>query len=141
MKISWIICIILITAAALSAQGPFCSNQTSAGTYAVTCSGWVAAGPGGSLVPVMHVGIATGDESGNWIGTTTVNIAGQTTFTAAVTGKAVTNSDCTGSVTYNKGTPNEMNVTYVVLRDKGETRGLITDKGQVVTCVLTRISK
>jgi hypothetical protein len=141
MKISWIICIILITAAALSAQGPFCSNQTSAGTYAVTCSGWTAAGPGGTLVPVMQVGTAKGDENGNWAGSTTLNIAGQIVLTAPVSGKAVTNPDCTGSVTYNKGTPNELNISYVVIRDRGEIHGLVVDKGQVVACVLTRISK
>jgi hypothetical protein len=125
---------------AAHAQG-VCTNSTAAGTYSVTCSGFTAAGAGGSLVPIMQVGIATGDTDGNWSGTVATNIGGQTVIPASsVTGKTTVNPDCTGTITYNKGTPTELNITYVMNPLTNETFGLITNKGTVASCVLKRIS-
>jgi hypothetical protein len=137
--------LMLVTAAvvftpAAYAQGS-CTNARAAGTYSVSCSGWTAAGPGGSLLPMMQVGVATGDADGNWSGTTTINIGGLTVIPGAtVTGKTTVNPDCTGTITYNKGTPTETNISYVMNPKTDETFGLITDKGTVVSCVLKRIS-
>ena len=140
---------LLITAAvvfapAAQAQGQggsnACTNAAVAGTYTVTCSGFTAAGFGGSLVPIMQVGLATGDADGNWSGTVTANIGGQTIIPASkVTGKANLKSDCTGTITYNQGTPTELNISYVVNTTTDETFGLVTDKGTVVSCVLKRV--
>ena len=122
------------------AQG-VCTNSTAAGTYSVTCSGFTAAGTGGSLVPIMQVGIATGDTDGNWSGTVATNIGGQTVIPASsVAGKTTVNADCTGTITYNKGTPTELNISYVMNPKTDETFGLITNKGTVASCVLKRIS-
>lgn len=118
-----------------------CTNAASAGTYSVTCSGWTAT-PTGALVPIMQVGVATGDPDGNWSGTTTINIAGQTVIAGVkVTGKSIINPDCTGSITYNTGTPTELNITYVANPRSDDFSGLITDKGTVASCTLKRISK
>ena len=57
---------------------------------------------------------------------------------AKASGKAVVKPDCTGSVTYNKGTPAEMNLSFVILRLNQEIRGLVVDKGSVISCVLKR---
>ena len=122
------------------AQGT-CTNAAAAGTYTFTCSGFTAAGPGGSLLPIMQVGVATGDADGNWSGTSTINIGGLTVIPGAqVTGKTSVNPDCTGTITYNKGTATELNITYVVNPKTDELFGLITDKGTVTSCVLKRIS-
>jgi hypothetical protein len=125
---------------AAHAQGA-CTNASAAGTYSVTCSGFTAAGPGASLVPIMQVGVATGDADGNWSGTVAINIGGQTVIPASsVAGKTTVNPDCTGTITYNKGTPTELNISYVMNPKTDETFGLVTDKGTVVSCVLKRIS-
>jgi hypothetical protein len=145
MKIKWLfLCSTLMVIAfvfipAVQAQG-LCTNATAAGTYSVTCSGFTAV-PGGPLVPIMQVGVATGDADGNWSGSVTTNIGGQTVIPASsVTGKTTVNPDCTGTITYNKGTPTELNISYVVNPKTDETFGLVTDKGTVVSCVLKRIS-
>lgn len=138
-----LIAVLLITfTPAAYAQGGqnTCTNAASAGTYSVTCSGWTATPAG--LVPIMQVGVATGDPDGNWSGTTTVNIGGQMVIAGVkVTGKSTVNPDCTGTITYNKGTPTELNLTYVANPKSDEVSGLITDKGTVASCVLKRISK
>jgi hypothetical protein len=122
------------------AQGT-CTNAAAAGTYSFTCSGWTAAGPGGSLLPIMQVGIATGDSDGNWSGTATINIGGATMIPGAkLTGTTTVNPDCTGTITYNKGTATELNISYVVNPKTDQLFGLITDKGTVASCVLKRIS-
>ena len=140
---SLILCSMLMTASAVfipAARGQgICTNNSAAGTYSVTCSGFTAAG--GSLVPIMQVGVATGDADGNWSGTVTINIGGQTVIPASsVTGKTTVKPDCTGTITYNKGTPTELNISYVMNPRTDETFGLVTDKGTVVSCVLKRIS-
>jgi hypothetical protein len=118
-----------------------CSNSNTAGTYSVVCDGWTVPTAGAPLVPIKQVGIATGDASGNWSGATTINIAGQTVIPdAKVTGQGTVNSDCTGSITYNKGTPNPINITFVVNLKTEEIFGLVTDKGSVISCVLKRMT-
>ena len=57
-----------------------------------------------------------------------------------MTGKTTVNPDCTGTITYNKGTPTELNITYVMNPNTCEIFGLVTDKGTVVSCVLKLIS-
>jgi hypothetical protein len=142
---SLIVFLMLMTAAvvftpAAYAQGS-CTNAGAVGTYSFTCSGWIAAGSGGSLVPIMEVGVATGDADGNWSGTATVNIGGQTVIPGAkLTGKTTVNPDCTGTITYNKGTSTELNISYVVNPKTDQLFGLITDKGTVASCVLKRIT-
>ena len=142
---SLILLLMLISAAAVFtpavyAQGS-CTNAVAAGTYSFTCSGWTAAGPGGSLLPIMQVGVATGDADGNWSGTATVSIGGLTVIPGAkLTGKTTINPDCTGTITYNKGTSTELNIAYVVNPKTDQLFGLITDKGTVASCVLNRIT-
>ena len=131
---------LLITAAvvfapAAQAQGQggpnACTNAAVAGTYTVTCSGFTAAGSGGSLVPIMQVDLpqATPTATGQVL---SLSISAVKTVIPAsnVTGKANLNSDCTGTITYNKGTPTELNISYVVNPRTDETFGLVTERGQ-----------
>jgi len=88
------------------------------------------------------LGLATGDRDGNFTGSTTVNIGGLILIPdAKVSGKATINPNCTGNITYNKGTPALLTVTFVVLREAKEIRGLVTDTGSVISCVLKRTGK
>ena len=85
--------------------------------------------------------MATGDTNGFWTGATTINIAGQAILPkATVSGQAILNPDCTGTITYNKGTASEVNINFVVNPRTGETLGLTTDKGSVTSCELKRMS-
>jgi hypothetical protein len=93
------------------------------------------------LVPIKQVGVATGDASGFWTGATTINIAGQIIIPrATVSGQAILNPDCTGSIAYNKGTPSEVNINFVVNPTTKEILGVTTDKGSVISCELKRMS-
>jgi hypothetical protein len=131
--------VIIQTASAQSNQHA-CTTSATAGTYSVACSGWTT-GSGGALVPVKQLGVATGDRSGFWTGATTINIAGQVVIPkATVSGQSVVNSDCTGTLTYNKGTSTEVNITFVVNPRTDEILGITTDQGSVISCELKRMS-
>ena len=117
---------------------PWCSNDTVAGTYVVSCEGFITPVANGPSFPMTVLGTVTGDSSGNFSGIATNMVAGAMT-TAPVAGPAQVNSDCTGKITYNKGTPGEMNVQFVVLSNGYEMRGMVVDKGANVSCHLIRI--
>ena len=92
-----------------------------------------------AIIPTRAGANCHRDADGNWSGTTTINIGGLTVIPGAkVTGKTTVNPDCTGTITYNKGTPTELNISYVMNPKTDETVGLITDKGTVASCVLKR---
>jgi hypothetical protein len=129
------------TPTAYAQSGPFCTNNAIAGTYAFTCSGWIAAGPGGTLVPMMQVGVAVGDADGNWSGVGTVNIGGQTIPNASLIGKTNVKSDCTGNIIYNKSTAGELNINYVANLKTDQIFGLIINPGTVASCTLHRMNR
>jgi hypothetical protein len=134
------ICGVVILPAAFGQSSPAaCTHSSAAGTYSVSCSGWVSVG--GSFVPIRQLGIATGDATGSWTGVTTINIAGQSIVPkATVSGQATLDPDCTGSITYNKGTAGEINLNFVVNAATNEILGIATDKGTVMSCELKRMS-
>jgi len=130
---------VVVSTASAQSSPAACTHSSAAGTYSVSCSGWVSVG--GSFVPIRQLGIATGDATGLWTGFTTVNIAGQSIVPkATVSGQATLDPDCTGTVTYNKGTPTEININFVVNAATNEILGLATDKGTVMSCELKRMS-
>jgi len=117
-----------------------CTPATAAGHYTVTCTGWTSVG--GALTPIHQVGLVTGDSAGTFSGFTSINIGGQVIISKApVVGKATINPDCTGDITYNKGTPGELNITFVINPLTKETSGVIIDKGSVVSCTLKSMTK
>jgi hypothetical protein len=118
-----------------------CTPATAAGHYTVTCTGWTSVN-GAPLTPIHQVGIVTGDSDGTFTGFTAINIGGQVIIgKAPVSGKATINPDCTGQITYNKGTPGELNITFVINPLTKETSGMIIDKGSVVSCTLKSMTK
>ena len=116
----------------------WCSNDMTAGTYMVSCGGFITPVVNGPSLPMTLLGIVTGDLSGNFSGSPTNMIAGAMT-PGTVAGPAQINGDCTGKITYNKGTPGEMNIQFVVLSNGDEMRGMVVDKGANVSCHLIRI--
>jgi len=134
-----------VFASAAYAQGNpnACSNTVIAGTYSFTCSGWT--GLPKALVPIMQVGVATGDFDGNWSGAAAINIGGQTVIPiASVVGSTKINPDCTGDITYydkDHPTVTVMTIKYVANPKSDQIFGLIIDSGQVGACTLQRISR
>jgi hypothetical protein len=117
-----------------------CTPATTAGAYTVTCTGWSTAG--GTLTPIHQVGMAFGDATGFFTGFATINIGGQVTIPKApVSGQATLNPDCTGSITYNKGTLGELNIVFVVNPQTREISGMTTDAGSVSSCTLKPMNK
>jgi hypothetical protein len=135
------ITVVVFTTTAYAQSGPACTNNAIAGTYSFTCSGWIAAGPSGPFLPMMQVGVATGDAAGNWSGVGTVNVGGQTIPNASLIGKTNVNSDCTGNIVYNKGTAAELNINYVANLKTDQIFGLVINPGTVASCTLNRMSR
>jgi hypothetical protein len=117
-----------------------CGGNTTAGTYAVSCSGFITPGPNASLVPLTILGTVTAGDNAFFSGLAT-NSVGGTVFPQIIAGQATTAGDCTGAITYNKGANDELNVKYVVLYNGDEMRGMVTDKGANVSCTLIRIKR
>jgi hypothetical protein len=86
---------LLFFSAGLDAQGT-CNRQNTAGTYAVSVSGWATIGVVNNMpvfVPVKGVGTATIDASGKLNGTITSVVAG-TVSTIPTAGTIEVTSDC-----------------------------------------------
>jgi hypothetical protein len=56
-------------------------------------------------------------------------------------GQGTVNPDCTGQVTYNKGTSSELDINFLVLHEGKELRGMLQNSGTVVQCDLIRMDK
>jgi hypothetical protein len=55
-------------------------------------------------------------------------------------GPASVNSDCTGTITYNRGTPAELDFNFLILHDGEEIRGMLQNQGSAVQCDLIRMN-
>ena len=121
-----------------------CSPDIGAGYHVVSCTGWVTPGPNAPLVPFSLLGTVSGDRNGDYKGTSTISLGG-TILQSSVTGKAKTNRDCTGTVTYavkTTGAPDStLNINFVVHNEGRRTTGMSTDRGSVLICELNRISQ
>jgi hypothetical protein len=145
MKTTFGTIFVLALAAILSmpaaAQNPAaCGSMTTRGVYVVSCGGFITPGPNAPSLPFTILGTVTGDESGAFKGTARNSVAGQQS-NQDVSGQAQTRPDCTGTITYNKGQKDEINVRYVVVNNGDEMRGMISDPGANVSCLLTRIQR
>jgi hypothetical protein len=124
--------------------GPQCTAHTTRGFWAATCDGYLAPAPGASLQPARLLSTCTTSRSAFWDCEGTVNVGGQI-LPQELHGQAFNNENCTGTITYIQtifGQPApDLNIRYVIL-DGGDTiKGLPIDPGQVLSCVLNRISR
>jgi hypothetical protein len=130
----------LIATPVLATQA--CDALTTRGFYGFTCDGYLAPVPGTSLQPARSLGTCNADRSGIFTCEATVNVAGQP-LQQALRGQAVTNADCTGTITYQQtisGHPvPDLHIRYFVLNDGDTIKGLPLDSGQVLSCTLKRI--
>jgi hypothetical protein len=122
--------------------GDRCGPQTTRGFWGFTCDGYLAPAPAAPLMPARFLGTCVGDRTGHITCEGTANVGGQILI-QALTGQANNNENCTGTIKYTQtifGQPApDLNVRYFILDDGNVIKGLPTDPGQVLSCVLNRM--
>jgi hypothetical protein len=117
-----------------------CSVRTTHARYGTTCQGFVSTGPGQPLAPYTLLGTCTGDAHGFFTCQGTQSFGGFV-VPALDEGQGTVNPDCTGQITYNQGTPSELDINFLVLNDGKELRGMLQNSGSAVQCDLVRMDK
>jgi len=117
-----------------------CSFQTIHARYGATCQGSVSPGPGAPLVPFALLGTCTGNATGYFTCSGTQSFGG-VVEPAPAKGQSTVNSDCTGQITYNKGTPAELDINFLILHEGNELRGMLQNPGTAVQCDLVSMGK
>ena len=123
--------------------GGNCSQQTTRGFWAFTCDGYLSPAPEAPLLPARLLGTCNASKTAYWDCEGSANVAGQVPV-QALHGQAHNNENCTGTITYTQtifGQPApDLNIRYVILDEGDKIKGLPIDPGQVLSCVLNRIS-
>jgi len=135
---------VLFSAALSPVWAQTCGNETIRGTYSVTCTGYLSPAANAPQVPFSAMAIIQTDYSANISGGGKASIGGLI-VDQKVTGTAVMNSDCTGSISYTKkingqSAPN-LNIVFHVLDNGKELRGMSVDPGATLTCNLKLMSR
>ena len=156
-RLTWISVFAVLTASLLiagNASGQAITTKSTAGTYSVTCDGYLtfpnpfpptSNPPSFQFAPAKLLGTTTADTSGHFTGTSQLSVGGFAVVTQTVSGTEVLNPNGTGTITYattidgNPGPP--LNISFVVSEHGNRFDGLSTDPGTVFSCVLLRISK
>ena len=138
-------CLTMILLAPAWAQNTAaCTPAATHGTYSVTCSGFLSPTAGAPQVPFSAIGTVTGDWGGKFTGTAKASLGG-TMVDQTVSGTLVVSSDCTGSISYdqkiNGQAASNLNISYQVLDEGKEIRGMATDPGSTISCNLWLISR
>ena len=134
---------ILSTVALPVLAEPSCKAKTTQGFWAYTCDGYLAPAQGAPLQPTRILGTCNASATAYWTCEGSVNVAGQI-LPQALQGQANNEPNCTGTITYKQtifGQPApDLNIRYVILDNGDSIKGLPIDSGQVLSCVLNRIS-
>jgi|ERR1700688_3061997 len=121
------------------------TTESTAGRYIVVCNGYLSPGPNAPLLPAKLLGTVTADNSGTFIGRSTVMIGGGPPHTQTVTGTEQLNPDGTGSINYDQKIDNQqgppLDITFIVSEKGDRIDGLVVDPGTVFSCELRRTSK
>ncbi|MGH9517828.1 MAG: hypothetical protein ACRD3P_19345 [Terriglobales bacterium] len=117
-----------------------CSVRTTQARYGTTCQGFVSTGSGQPLAPFTLLGTCTGDANGFFTCAGTQSFGGFV-VPAVDEGQSSVNPDCTGQITYNNGTPSELDINFLVLHEGKELRGMLQNAGTAVQCDLIRMDK
>jgi hypothetical protein len=134
---SWLMliaCTLLVSAA----EAQECTFRTTNARYATTCQGFVSPAAGDPLAPFSLLGTCKGDANGFFTCTGTQSFDG-TVVPAVDDGQSIVNPDCTGQITYNKGTSGELDINFLILDDGRELRGMLQNAGSAVQCDLIRM--
>lgn len=140
-KITWLVSLSVVWLIVTPADGQNkCSFQTIHARYGATCQGSVSPNSGAPLVPFALLGTCTGNATGYFTCSGTQSFGG-VVVPAPAEGQSAVNSDCTGQITYNKGTPEELDINFLILHDGKEIRGMLQNTGTAVECDLVRMEK
>jgi hypothetical protein len=137
LLVSFSLALLIVTTA--DAQNK-CSFQTIHARYGATCQGSVSPSSGAPLVPFALLGTCAGNATGYFTCSGTQSFGG-VVVPAPAEGQSTVNSDCTGQITYNKGTPEELDINFLILHDGKEIRGMLQNTGTAVQCDLVRMEK
>src|ERR1700730_6558702 len=108
-KIIWLVFLCALLIATIADAKDACSFQTTHARYGTTCQGSASSGPGASLAPFALLGTCTGNATGYFTCSGTQSFGG-VVVPAVDKGQSTVNPDCTGQITYNKGTPEELDI-------------------------------
>jgi hypothetical protein len=136
-KSSWFVLIVCTLLSSAAAQNK-CTFHTTHARYGTTCQGFVSTAPGNPLAPFSLLGTCTGDANGFFKCRGTQSFDG-TVVPAVDKGQSIVNPDCTGQITYNKGTKQELDINFLILHDGRELRGMLQNAGTAVQCDLIRM--
>ena len=136
-KSIWLLMACTLLAASAAAQNK-CTFQTTHARYATTCQGFVSTAAGAPLAPFSLLGTCKGDANGFFKCTGTQSFNG-TVVPAVDEGQSIVYSNCTGQITYNQGTPQELDINFLILDDGRELRGMLQNAGSAVQCDLIRM--
>ena len=137
-KSNWSVLIVCTLLTSLAAAQNKCTFRTTHARYGTTCQGFVSTTPGSPLAPFSLLGTCTGDANGFFQCSGTQSFDG-TVVPAIDEGQSVINPDCTGQITYNKDTPQELDINFLILDDGRELRGMLQNAGTAVQCDLIRM--
>lgn len=146
MKRSLLLVPLLAVALPAIAGGPQCTSRTTRGAWQYTCEGVLPAGfvPGAALVQARLLGTCAASESGFFSCLGSFNVGGfvvQQRHT--LQGQAVTNDDCTGTISYTATVFDQpagtLDIQYVVFDGGNQISGLPVNSGGVLACSLHRI--
>ena len=128
----------LCVAPAAKAADKGCSNASLNGGFADKDIGWVIPGANAAPIPFAGINAITFDGNGNMTATGFGSFGGNTA-PQTETGTYKVNPDCTGTYTVTIN-PGALTVhAYFVLDDNlDELQIIITDAGNVITCVARR---
>ena len=155
MKTLWLLTILaamsLVPASSGTAQAA-CTVQSVVGTYASTCTGFVAINPNDptTIVPYASHGFVTNKIVGGEltsISSLTQSVGGYVSTATATTGpgEVTVNSDCTGTVTYtNDSGPFiglQSHLLISILDGGKEFQSFFNDNGAVITCSARLMSR
>ena len=135
-NVIWVIAAALSVSSALQAQT--CSMGAVAGTYSLSCSGWVTVAAPATVLPAVVMGTLTVAPDGSAAATYTQSLAGNVTSSTA-TGTATVKPDCTGTLKYTTD-----NVTiehqWVFSRASGEATSIFTKNPYAPTTMLCKLT-
>jgi hypothetical protein len=155
MKTLWLLTILaamsLVPASSGTAQAA-CTVQSVVGTYASTCTGFVAINPNDptTIVPYASHGFFTNKIVGGELISTaslTQSVAGalSTVIGTAGPGEVTVSSDCTSTVTYHvSGGPldgSQSHLLVSILDGGKEFQSFFNDAGTIVTCSARLMSR
>jgi hypothetical protein len=115
-----------------------CSNASLYGTFADKDTGFIIPAPNAAPVPFAGVNAITFDGNGNMTATGFGSVGGST-GSQTETGTYKVNSDCTGTytVTVNPGALT-VHAFFVIDESLNELQIIVTDPGNIITCVTRR---